>query len=141
MAENSRRRNTPQRTTILAALQAMKSHPTATELYATVKHQLPRISLGTVYRNLEVLREDGLVRKIEFGAADARFDGCLEPHDHVRCTVCGALRDVEPPSARPRLSAPDDAAGFEVKGYQLEFFGVCPTCQEQDADREMPVTN
>lgn len=133
MAPTHRRRNTPQRSTILAALREMPTHPTATELYGAVKERLPRISLGTVYRNLEVLREDGQIRKIEFGSADARFDACLEPHDHVRCTACGVVRDV-PTTERPLTPVPATAAGFEVTGYRLEYYGVCPACRGNGAD-------
>jgi len=132
MALPRRRRNTPQRATILATLQDLTTHPTATELYAVVKERLPRISLGTVYRNLEVLREDGWIRKIEFGTADARFDACLDPHDHVRCTRCGVVRDVSA-AQRPLAPVPATAAGFEVTGYRLEYYGVCPECRGRDA--------
>lgn len=132
MAPNRKRRNTPQRATVLAALRETKEHPTAAELYAAVRERLPRISLGTVYRNLEVLRADGLIRKIEYGAADARYDACLDPHDHVRCHRCGAVRDVEMP-ARPAVPLPAAAAGFAIEGYRLEYFGVCPACNGHDA--------
>jgi Fur family ferric uptake transcriptional regulator len=131
MAPNRRRRNTPQRATILAALEEMTTHPTATELYAVVRERLPHISLGTVYRNLEVLREDGRIRRMEYGSADARFDACLEPHDHIRCTECGAVRDM-PPAGRPFAPAPAHAAGFEVTGYRLEYYGVCPACNGEE---------
>ncbi|MCP4572524.1 MAG: transcriptional repressor [bacterium] len=132
MAPNRRRRNTPQRATILAKLEEMHTHPTATELYAEVKERLPRISLGTVYRNLEVLREDGLIHKMEFGLADARFDACLEPHDHIRCTGCGAVSDI-PATDRPFTPALPTAAGFEVMGYRLEYYGLCPVCNREVA--------
>ena len=129
MATEKLRRNTPQRRVVLDELSHMKSHPTAAELYAAVRQRLPRISLGTVYRNLEVLHEDGMIRKMEFSGAESRFDGNLEQHDHVRCTDCGRIADIFPQGPDHISVPPEEMAGFQVVGYRLEFFGSCPRCQ------------
>ena len=131
MATLKLRRNTPQRKVVLEKLCRMKSHPTAAELYAAVRHQLPRISLGTVYRNLEVLHEDGVIRKMEFAGAESRFDGNMDPHDHVRCTECGLIEDIFPQDPGQAPSHPVELAGFLVRGYRLEYFGVCPGCRNR----------
>ena len=129
MATEKLRRNTPQRRVVLDELCQLKSHPTAAELYAVVRRRLPRISLGTVYRNLEVLHEDGMIRKMEFAGAECRFDGNLEPHDHVRCTECGRIADIFPQGPNQILAPPEEMAGFRVEGYRLEYFGFCPSCR------------
>jgi len=129
MATEKLRRNTPQRRVVLEELRHMKSHPTAAELYAVVCRRLPRISLGTVYRNLEVLHEDGMIRKMEFAGAESRFDGKLEQHDHVRCTECGHIEDIYPQISGQVLTPPAEMAGFQVEGYRLEYFGSCPSCR------------
>jgi len=132
MPANRKRRNTPQRITILEQLRARYDHPTAAEIYATVRPQLPRISLGTVYRNLDVLHEDGLIHKIEHAGADTRYDGRLDPHDHVRCTACGAMRDIprDESSAPARPFPAAEVAGFAVAGCRLEYYGLCQVCRE-----------
>ena len=133
MPASRKRRNTPQRITILEQLRACHDHPTAAEIYGVVRTRLPRISLGTVYRNLDVLQEDGLIHKIEHAGADTRYDGRLEPHDHVRCTSCGAMRDMPddgtPTASRPLPTA--EVAGFAIDGCRLEFYGQCRECRAQ----------
>jgi Fur family ferric uptake transcriptional regulator len=121
------RRMTAQRAEILAELRAADNHPTAAELHERLRRRLPRLSLGTVYRNLDVLASEGLVvRMAGAGAgAEARFDGMPDPHDHARCRCCGAVADI--PGAAP-LDAPVLPAGFVVESRRLEYLGVCAGC-------------
>ncbi len=132
MATGKLRRNTPQRRVILEELCQLKSHPTASELYAVVRQRLPRISLGTVYRNLEVLHEDSVIRKMEFAGAETRFDGNMEQHYHVRCTECGRIEDIFPVDQDQTPAQPVELAGFQVTGYRLEYFGICPGCRKME---------
>lgn len=127
MSSSKMRRRTPQRAIILEELCSMSTHPTAAELFTRVRARLPRISLGTVYRNLEVLHGEGLVVKLGFSGAEARFDGATRPHDHIRCVRCGAIHDL--PATAADLPGDADLAGFEVHGHRLEYFGVCPACR------------
>ncbi len=138
MPSNKIRRNTPQRMVILQELCATKEHPTAAELFAAVRRKLPRVSLGTIYRNLEVLHEDGFVRKLELAGHETRFDGTTAPHYHVRCTSCGCVRDLPAPLHDKLVTQPVDSAGFRIDGHRLEFYGLCPGCQQGDMGR-MPV--
>ncbi len=128
------RRNTPQRTVILQELRASKEHPTAAELFALVRRKLPRVSLGTIYRNLEVLHEDGFVLKLELAGHEARFDGTTTPHYHIRCTSCGAVRDLPAPLHDKLVTRPLDSGGFRIDGHRLEFYGVCPDCLRNGAE-------
>ncbi len=124
-------RNTQQRRAILQQLRQTKSHPTAHELYELVRRQIPNISLGTVYRNLQRLATIGEIRVLRSGG-QTRFDGETVPHDHVRCVRCGRVADA--PAPQPSLTAPaeEHVEGFKIVGYRLEWLGICPTCAAQD---------
>ena len=129
-------RMTQQRRVILEALRRVRTHPTADELYAVVRKALPKISLGTVYRNLEVLRRDGQVLRLEECGGKMRFDGATGGHYHVRCLICGAVADVEIGCGGKSLSkAVKDAAGYEILDHRLEFVGRCPKCRRGNRKR------
>ena len=122
-------RMTRQRRAILEALRRLESHPTGDEVYRAARRRLPHISLGTVYRNLELLSARGIIRKLDFAGAQRRFEAEPEMHDHLRCLSCGRLDDV---TVKPRIS---DASlgrqlrGYEVLGHHLEVVGLCPECR------------
>ena len=140
-ADTKLRRNTPQRKVILEELCAVKSHPTAAELYDLVRRRLPRVSLGTVYRNLEVLHEDGIIRKLEFAGTETRFDGDTQNHYHVRCGECGHIQDVYDLGPGGSPAQPTELAGYRIEGHRLEYFGVCPDCQSAAAGNINAATN
>lgn len=128
-------RNTRQRGVILDELRKSRNHPTAAGLYKLVRKRLPRISLGTVYRNLEMLTERGIIRKLEQGGSRARYDGDLSHHYHIRCARCGRLDDIEAVisiSDDPVFTSPAD---YEVIGYRIEFTGLCRECRENRPQR------
>lgn len=122
-------RMTVQRRMILDELRALRSHPTADEIYGRVRCRLPRISLGTVYRNLEALASQGAIQRLELAGLQRRFDPMPTPHHHIRCARCGKLEDIEVVTQPPREMVPDDR-GFEILGVRLEFLGICPECRE-----------
>ena len=122
-------RETKQRVVILDELRRTKKHPTADELYRRVRRRLPRVSLGTVYRNLELLSERGVIQKLDMGGGQRRFDADTGPHYHVRCITCNRVDDIHgaPP---PRLEkAFKDDTGYEIIGHRIELIGLCPRCQ------------
>ncbi|UCD76930.1 MAG: transcriptional repressor [Phycisphaerales bacterium] len=122
------RRKSQQRDLILRELRRLASHPTAADLYQVVRRHLPRISMGTIYRNLAQLAEDGEIRKLETGPGSARFDGNTLPHYHVRCQQCGRvddLRNVPADVVRDDVGA---LCGYQILGHRLEFIGLCPAC-------------
>ncbi len=131
----SNMRATEQRRVLLEVLRGLKTHPTADELYILVKQRLPRISLATVYRNLELMAEQGLVRKVVLGDGPMRFDGTMEPHEHIRCMACGRVADVAPVVSEERYEDVEDETGFEVYGHQVAFFGLCPECRKRASRR------
>ncbi len=123
-------RMTRQRKALLEAIQREETHPTADEVYRLVKRRLPRISLGTVYRNLDLLAAQGLVQKLEMGGTQRRFDAKHGRHYHVRCIRCGRVDDL---SMRPLLAverAARRATDYEITGHQLEFVGLCRECRK-----------
>jgi len=135
LPEKKTRRMTRQRKTILDILRQTKSHASADEIYELVRKQLPRISLGTVYRNLEVLAKMGLIQKLELGGTIKRFDWNPNKHYHIRCLVCGQVDDA--PIA-PLNQLEDELYGatvFSIIGHRLEFEGLCPDCTEKEAQK------
>lgn len=121
-------RMTKQRIVILQKLREVESHPTADEIYALTKEHLPRISLGTVYRNLELLTRQGEVLCLENGGFQKRFDGNTMPHHHVRCVQCGKIGDVEAALPEPDIAGAT-AHGFTLTGAEIIFEGICDACK------------
>jgi len=124
-------RITPQRRVILEELRKAESHLTADQIYGLVRVRMPRISLGTVYRNLEMLSRLGMIQKLESGCAPKRFDGRTNDHYHLRCLRCGRVDDA--PIA-PQTALEESIEGltdYKIIGHQLEFIGLCLTCREK----------
>jgi Fur family ferric uptake transcriptional regulator len=129
---------TRQRLVILEELRKVNSHPSADEVYEMVRKRLPRISLGTVYRNLEVLSESGEIKKLEPGCSLKRFDGNPSEHFHIRCIRCDRIADVPMAGEFEIDLAEMTPIEYEILGHRLEFFGICPTCSntsKPDANR------
>ncbi len=124
-------RLTAQRQVILEELGKVTSHPTANEVYDMVRRRLPRIGLGTVYRNLELMADVGVIIKLEVGGTQKRFDATVEPHYHVRCTACGKVNDIEIAVQEQINEMAEKASNYKILGHHIEFSGVCTNCQEE----------
>jgi Fur family transcriptional regulator, ferric uptake regulator len=134
-------RMTAQRRIILEELKNVRTHPTAGEIYEIVRKRLPRISLGTVYRNLQILSEIGTIQKLEMAGTQKRFDGVVENHYHVRCIRCGRVDDVLMDSTPMINEALAEASDYEILWHRLEFVGLCPQCKKESGptrEREEP---
>jgi len=129
MLEDTPLRMTKQRQVILDELRSVTSHPTADDMYDMVRRRLPNVSLGTVYRNLEVLAGSGVVQKIDVGGSKKRFDGNTEAHDHLRCTACGRVDDILINTETDFEEMAALLTGYTVLRHRLEFIGICPQCQ------------
>lgn len=127
-------RLTTQRQIILEELGKVTSHPTANEVYDMVRKRLPRIGLGTVYRNLELMAESGVILKLEVGGTQKRFDATVEPHYHIRCAGCGKVDDVDISVQEHVNAAAQEASDYEVLGHHIEFTGVCSSCLEKGSN-------
>ena len=124
-------RMTRQRKVILEELCKVDTHPSADEVYAMVRKRLPRISLGTVYRNLEILAERGQIQKLEPGGTLKRFDGKTESHYHLRCIRCDRMIDAPVDFDVMIKHDLKSATDFKIIGHKLEFIGICPECITQ----------
>ena len=120
---------TLQRRVILEELRRSYSHPTADEVYGLVRQRLPKISLATVYRNLDILSAHGLIEKLELGGGQRRYDGETKNHGHIRCTGCGRVDDVTWGSDFHSTPLPARLNGYLVTGQLYELIGLCPACQ------------
>ena len=128
MLKTQHLRLTQQRRVILTELQKLTTHPSADEIYEIVKKDLPRISLGTVYRNLETLAELGEIQKLGCGGPVRRFDGNPENHYHIRCVKCERIADA-PVEVHENLEKNiKNKTDFKVFGHRVEFLGLCPEC-------------
>ena len=129
-------RTTVQRTVLLQELRSVTTHPTADELYSMTKARLPRISLGTVYRNLDLLVQQGEVVCLDIAGAQKRFDGNVMPHQHVRCSVCGKVADLYEELSLPGI---EDVTldGFTITGVRVEFEGICAECAPESFPKSL----
>ena len=119
---------TRQRQIILEELRKVVTHPSADEVYEMVRKRLPRISLGTIYRNLEILSENGDIQKLELGCTLKRFDGNAKNHYHIRCIQCDRMADAPAGFDVAVSHNLYHATDFKIIGHQLEFIGICPDC-------------
>ncbi|MFH1755602.1 MAG: transcriptional repressor [Candidatus Latescibacterota bacterium] len=129
-------RNTTQRKLILEELRKLTSHPTAAELYDIVRKRLPKISLGTVYRNLDFLSERGLIRKLDVSGTEKRFDIDLSEHYHVQCAMCGRIEDATEAPRQLEIGDIKCLNGYEIIDHRLEFIGICPDCRTQEPSQD-----
>ena len=129
--KNTGVRMTPQRHAILAYLLETMTHPTADEIYKALEGKFPNMSVATIYNNLRVFKEAGLVRELTYGDASSRFDANVhEEHYHAICSECGTIRDFHFPYLGDVERAAEQNAGFRVTGHRMEVYGVCDDCQK-----------
>jgi Fur family ferric uptake transcriptional regulator len=124
-------RVTPQRRVILEELRKVDTHPTADELYEMVRKRLPKVSLGTIYRNLDLLSSEGIIQKLQVGNSQMRFDGNPESHMHITCLQCGRVADIfhGPDTSRICQKVETD---FTVMGCTVFLYGMCPECSAEE---------
>ncbi len=116
------------RDAILTCLRQTKSHPSADWIYSQLKPQIPDLSLGTVYRNLTLFKEQGLIRSLGTVEGVERFDGCTDPHVHFVCCSCGNVQDLAD-VPMPRLPLPGIG---RVDSCQLTYTGICRECLDKE---------
>ncbi len=129
-------RMTTQREIILRELKKSKRHLAADELYDIVKKVMPRISLATVYRNLEILSEAGMIGKLEISGRQKRFDFDVSDHDHIYCVVCHRVDNLNIDRKGVDSEQLGAEAGYTITGYRVEIMGICPDCQKKEMKME-----
>ena len=125
------RRNTIQKDSVRNAVYEMKRHVTANEVYEFIKESYPTIGKGTVYRNLDILVEEGALRKVEVSEGPNRFDFTLKNHYHVKCVKCGEVSDVDMDEIPDLMKKIHDTHGIEFLDYDISFKGICSKCREE----------
>ena len=140
---DAKTRMTHQRQVIFEELAKVTSHPTAYDLYEMVKKRLPKISLGTVYRNLEILTDSQKIQKLDVPGHQKRFDANAKDHHHIRCICCERVDDLSMDMTESLEDAVFSASDYTILGHRIEFYGICPVCskKEQYADEKDRKTN
>jgi len=133
LLQEKNHRITKQRQVILEELRKLNTHPSADEIYKVVRRRLPRISLGTVYRNLEVLSALGKIQKLELSGSLKRFDWNTKKHYHIRCVRCNRVDDAPIAPLNQLENDLYKATVFEIIGHNLEFIGLCPECSKKNS--------
>lgn len=125
-------KQTPQRIAILHFLENNKKHPSVDDIYKAVSAQFPMISLATVYKNLEILKQMGMLRELTIDPDKKHFDPDITPHHHLICLKCKKIHDVD---IDVEIILPENRkCGFEITGSHIQFHGICPDCQKNNSD-------
>ena len=129
--EARKNRNTPQRQLVKKIVDESCDHPTADIVYKRVIEHDPRVSLGTVYRNLEFLSENGQILRIKLPSGPDHFDFNMKPHIHFYCTDCRSISDMPDESVKTDgAESLPEAAGYNIKERFLLYIGTCPECNK-----------
>ncbi|WP_303699855.1 peroxide-responsive transcriptional repressor PerR [Lentibacillus sp. CBA3610] len=129
-------RITPQRHAVLEYLLNAMVHPTADEIYKALEGKFPNMSVATVYNNLRVLRQIGLVRELTYGDSSSRFDYNSSEHYHIICEECGKIVDFHYPILDEVESLAEQVTGFDVSHHRMEIYGRCEDCQQVEAKQQ-----
>ena len=125
-------RLTPQRLTILRILSKSEGHPSAEQIFEQIRADYPTTSLATIYKTLSLLKHVGEVFEVNFASLGSHYDGNKPyPHPHLMCTKCGQILD---PEFGPVAGISQEIArqtGYKITHQQLNFFGLCPQCQQE----------
>lgn len=119
-----------QREIILQALIDDPMHPTADDIYRVVRLKEPKISLGTVYRNLNQLAEMGYIIKIPMSGGSDRFDAKMYPHMHLVCSSCGDVMDMKCDFTEPLCKSVEEKSGYSIKPNDIVLSGLCCECKK-----------
>ncbi len=118
-----------QREAILAALRSVRTHPTAGSVFRMVRRKVPSVSFGTVYRNLNLLKDEGRVLELAFGKECSRYDGDVSYHHHFFCLKCEGVFDLKAPSLKDLDKTVSAGSGMDVRYHRINFYGRCKKCK------------
>ncbi len=124
-------RKSRQRERILALLRSTQTHPTAAWIFDRLRREFPSLSVGTVYRNIAILVDEGLVNRIDFGSTFDRFDANTLPHYHFICEGCARIIDVDVPFDQAITARVDSSSGLTARRHEIEFYGLCERCAKE----------
>ncbi len=119
-----------QREALLRLLKSTRSHPSADWLYTELRKEFPNISLGTVYRNLALLSDNGDILKITTGSNKEHFDGFTDKHYHFVCRQCDSIYDISLTNMEKLDEEVESALGAKVENHSMVFYGICSSCKK-----------
>lgn len=126
---------TVQRSLILESVLGRMDHPSAEQIFETIRQTHPEISRATVYRTLEMLVDFGLLTRVSHPGPSIRYDPVIAAHDHLLCVRCERLQDFEDPEGREGRVRIPNPPGFQIKDYYVVFRGVCGDCRKRARKR------
>ena len=132
------RRSSVQRQLVSRIIESSRDHPTAQSVFEQAREQMPSISLGTVYRNLQLLVDQGLLLERKIGNRPARYEGQRQRHYHICCVECGALEDLSVPYQEILDRRVQRMVRYQLQEHRMEFYGICPRCQTGARQRARP---
>jgi Fur family peroxide stress response transcriptional regulator len=132
------RKHSKKREAILETIRSTSSHPTARWVYDQLKPRIPDLSLGTVYRNITLFREEGKVISVGVVNGEEHFDGFTEPHPHGVCECCGKVLDLPCPDEQAFTLMEGSLSGFVTDFRKTVFYGLCPACTVPGAAYVVP---
>jgi Fur family ferric uptake transcriptional regulator/Fur family peroxide stress response transcriptional regulator len=127
----AKRKKSELRDRILELLKSTGNHPTAAWVFDKLRTEFPRVAVGTVYRNLNILVSEGLVKMINFNEPIERYDGNLLKHYHFICEQCGTIQDLDIPPLKSIENRIEKQTGMDVTHHRIDFYGICPTCKRR----------
>ena len=130
------RKHSKKRDAILECIRHTKTHPTAEWVYQQLKPDFPDLSLGTVYRNIGMFKEEGIIQSIGVVNGLERYDYTTEPHTHFICSTCGQVTDLDH-VVLPAAVLEDAASGGTITSYQLLFTGTCAQCSDHQKQKTL----
>lgn len=139
MTETQARRDTRQRRVILQAVEQLGCHPTAEQIYDSVRVELPGTSLSTVYRNLGILVEQGEILPLRGCGQEVHYDHRTHEHYHAQCRICGRVKDIPLDMVKADAILTLDFEGFAAENVVVTVTGVCSRCGSIDVEREEKV--
>lgn len=119
---------------ILNIVLSSSNHPDARYIYNKVREKIPNISLGTVYRNLNILSDEWKIRKIILDDGNDRFDKTLCDHNHIRCSICGKVVDIKPIINSNELEKIETNTGFKIIDSCFSITGICEDCLKKGSN-------
>ncbi|MFW5710825.1 MAG: Fur family transcriptional regulator [Spirochaetota bacterium] len=125
-----RRNRSDLRDRIKDLLLQTEEHPTAAWVFDRLREEFPRVAIGTVYRNLNVLVSEGVVKNIKFDDPTEHYDANTSKHYHFICEKCGAIRDLPLPVDTQMERKVEDQTGFEIRKHRIDFYGLCDACKQ-----------
>ncbi|MCE5286054.1 MAG: transcriptional repressor [Pelosinus sp.] len=123
---------TPQRLAIYKVLARTKAHPSAEMIFNELQPLYPTMSLATVYKTIEILKEIGLLQVLNVGEDSFRYDANVENHPHIRCMVCNRVDDLDNIETAGFADSVAKLTSYRITGQQFYFYGICPACQKKN---------